>query len=106
MKKCLLASATALCCFLISCNSNSGGPSPAAQKNLDAMHGVQKSFESKDFSKIGDYIAEDCVDHAGEKGDVKGLANLKIEFDKMAAMTTDDKTEIMKELADDEYVMQ
>ncbi|MEO8770977.1 MAG: ester cyclase [Ferruginibacter sp.] len=106
MKKFLFVSATALCCFFISCNNNnSGGLSPAAQKNLDANHAIQKAFETKDFSKIGDYIADDAVDHAGEKGDVKGLANMKIEFDKMAAMTENDKTDIKKELADDEYVM-
>ena len=51
-------------CLFISCNDKSG-PSATAQKNLDAMHGVNACFESKDFSKLGDYIAEDAVDHAG-----------------------------------------
>ena len=69
-------------CLLISCNDKSG-PSAAAQKNLDAMHAVNACFESKDFSKLGDYIAEDGVDHAGENGDIKGLANMKTEFKKM-----------------------
>jgi predicted ester cyclase len=106
MKKFLFISAVALCCFCMSCKNNSGGMSATAQKNMDANHAIQKAFESKDFSKIGDYIAEDGVDHAGMNGgDVKGLANLKTEFEKMAAMTENDKTEIVKEMADDDYVM-
>ncbi|MEO6671129.1 MAG: ester cyclase [Ferruginibacter sp.] len=106
MKKFLFVSAAALCCFFISCKDNDGGGlSPAAQKNLDANHAIQKAFETKDFSKIGDYIADDAVDHAGEKGDVKGLENMKAAFTKMAAMTENDKMDIKKELADDEYVM-
>ena len=91
-------------CLLISCNDKSG-PSAAAQKNLDAMHGVNACFESKDFSKLGDYIAEDAVDHAGETGDIKGLANMKTEFKKMVEGYKDSKTTVTKELADDEYVM-
>lgn len=104
MKKFLFIPVLSSALFFTSCNSG-GGISPAAQKNLDANHGIQKAFETKDFSKIGDYIAEDGVDHANEKGDVKGLANLKAEFEKMAAMTEGDKMTIVKELADDEYVM-
>jgi len=88
----------------ISCNDKSG-PSAATQKNLDAMHGVTACFDSKDFSKLGDYIAEDAVDHAGEQGDIKGLANMKTEFTKMVAAYKDSKTTVIKELADDEYVM-
>jgi len=91
-------------CILISCNDKSG-PSAAAQKNLDAMHGVNTCFDSKDFSKLGDYIAEDAVDHAGENGDIKGLANMKTEFKKMVDSYKDAKTTVVKELADDEYVM-
>ena len=90
--------------FFISCN-NDHGPSPKTKANLDAMHGIQQSFDKKDFSKLGDYIAEDAVDHAGDNGDIKGLSNMKIEFEKMSANNIDPKTEIIKELADEEYVM-
>lgn len=104
MKKFLFTPLVLLAAFCISCN-DAGGPSAAAKKNLDAMHGISKAFETKDFSKIGDYIAEDAVDHAGEKGDVKGLANIKAEMEKMASTTENDKSEVRRELADDEYVM-
>jgi len=90
--------------ILISCNDKSG-PSAAAQKNLGAMHGVNACIQSKDFSKLGDYIAEDGVDHAGEQGDLKGLAAIKAELTKMVAGSKDEKMTVIKELADDEYVM-
>lgn len=93
--------------FIISSCGDSkkeGGMSDAAKKNLEAQHGVMKCFETKDFSKIGDYIAEDAVDYASGVP-VKGLANMKAEFEKMSAMFENNKGEVIKELADDEYVM-
>ena len=91
--------------FCVAACSSKSGISETAQKNLDAMHGVTKCFDSKDFSKLGDYIAEDAIYHAGEMGDVKGLANMKAEFEKMTANTENPKTELIKELADDDYVI-
>jgi predicted ester cyclase len=105
MKKLLFMPLALLVIFCISCNNDPGGLSATAKKNLDANHAIQKAFDTKDFSKIGDHIAEDGIDHAGQQGDVKGVANIKAEFEKMAAMSENDKTEIIKELADDEYVM-
>lgn len=105
MKKVLFAITMALSCLMISCNDNAGGLSATAQKNMDAMRGITKCFDTKDFTKLGDFIAEDGVDHAGEKGDIKGLANMKAEFAKMVAAYDSSKTEVIKELADDEYVM-
>ena len=107
MKKLLLAMPVALCICCTSCSDKGGGGmSDAAKKNLDAMHGVQKCFETKDFSKVGDYIAADAVDHASMSGhDVKGLDSIKAEMVRMGGMSEGDKTEIIKELADDEWVM-
>ena len=106
MKKYLTFLAIAPLCFSISCNTRpEGGLSPAAQKNLDAMHGVTKTFETKDFSKLGDFIADDAVDHAGDSGDIKGLANMKTQFAKWTDAIDGQKSEILKELADDDYAM-
>jgi ketosteroid isomerase-like protein len=91
------------CC--ISCNNQQAGPSAATQKNLDAMHAVTQAFDTKDFSKIGDYIAADAVDHAGENGDIKGIDSIKAQFVKWTAEMDNGKTVVIKELADDEYVM-
>jgi len=106
MKNYLSMLVVACSCYLISCsNKSESGHSAAAQKNLDAMRAITKSFETKDFSKLGDYIASDAVDHAGPNGDIKGLDNMKSEFEKMVADMNNQKTEIIKELADDDYAM-
>ncbi|HTQ65683.1 MAG TPA: ester cyclase [Puia sp.] len=89
---------------IISCNGRTG-PSGTAQKNLEVAHSINQCFDNKDFSKLGDYIASDAVDHGGENGDIRGLDNLKSEFEKSVAGLSSQKTEIVKELADDEYVM-
>ncbi len=73
MKKYLPVLAIVCICQSISCTSKvEGGLSPTAQKNLDAMHAITQTFETKDFSKLGDYIAADAVDHSGDNGDIKG----------------------------------
>lgn len=106
MKKLLLIISAVFFSLLIACNGkNEGGMSAAAKKNLEAMRGITKCFDTKDFSKLGDYIAEDAVDHAGEQGDIKGLANMKAEFEKMTQAWDAAPTVVIKELADDEYVM-
>jgi ketosteroid isomerase-like protein len=106
MKKYVTMVPLAFACFAISCsNKSDSGLSPAAQKNLDAQHGVSKAVETKDFSKLGDYIADDAVDHGGDSGDVKGLANIRAELEKSTAGSENDKMETIKELADDDYVM-
>jgi predicted ester cyclase len=106
MKKHLSVLAIAISCIAVSCSSKSdSGLSAAAQKNIDAMNGVTKTFETKDFSKLGDYIAADGVDHAGEKGDIVGLDSMKAQFSAMAATVDNEKATIIKELADDDYAM-
>ena len=106
MKKYLSVLAIALSCYFMSCtNKSEGGLSATAQKNLDAMHGVSKCFDTKDFSKLGDYIATDAIEHAGDSGEIKGLASIKAQFEKWTAGMDNQKTETIKDLADDEYVM-
>ena len=104
MKK-LLIPLLGLTCFCLSCKQESG-MSDKAKKNLETSEAVAKMFESGNWSKVGDYIAVDAVDHAGMNGDVKGLDSIKASFAQMANMMSDMKNEIVKELADDEYVFQ
>jgi predicted SnoaL-like aldol condensation-catalyzing enzyme len=105
MKK-LLVPFLVLCVgFCTSCNNQQSGMSDKAKKNLDNFDAVTKMFESGDFSKAGDYIATDVVDHASPRGDVKGLDSLKAAFNMYASMMSDVKNEYVKQLADDEYVM-
>ena len=107
MKKLQIILITGFLFFIVSCNSkkDAGGMSATTKKNVEAMHGITKCFDTKDLSKLGDFIAEDAIDHSGENGDIKGLANMKTEYAKMLDGFEGSKTEIIKELADDEYVM-
>jgi predicted SnoaL-like aldol condensation-catalyzing enzyme len=105
MKQIQLMMAAGIVLLLSSCGSKSGsGMSAAAQKNLDGMHGVAKAIDNQDFTKLGDYIATDAVDHT-DTGDVKGLDNITANFKKYGEMSDNMKSEVVKELADDDYVM-
>ena len=105
MKKLFLLLTAGVFLSLQACKESSGGLSATAKKNIAASDAIANCFKTKDFSKIGDYIAEDCVDHGGENGDIKGLENMKAEFTRMAASYSEMSSEKIKELADDEYVM-
>ena len=80
--------------------------SDKAKKNLDNARAIAKSFETKDISKLDDYIDKDVVDHASPGGESKGIENLKKMFQQMQSSTSNAKNETVKELADDDYVYQ
>jgi predicted ester cyclase len=107
MKKYLSVLVILLCVYLVSCMNRVDAPAVSAttQKNLDANRAVLKTFETQDFSKLGDYIANDAVDHSGEHGDIKGLDSIRASFVKSESDISNPKIEIIKELGDDEYVM-
>ncbi|HSU27969.1 MAG TPA: ester cyclase [Chitinophagaceae bacterium] len=105
MKKILFALTVVAACFLISCSGGGGGMSKKAKKNIDAVHAITKMFETKDFSKLGDYVAADGIDHAGEGGDIKGLENVKAALEKWANTMKDNHTEFKQELANDDWSM-
>ena len=96
---CLLAPAL----VLLSCGGG-GGMSSKAKKNLDVNSSIMKAYMAGDFSKMGDYIAADAVDHGGEKGDIKGLDSIVAMMKVYQGQMTDMSYKVIKELADDEYV--
>ena len=106
MKNLVLIACSVSFCFLLSCNSKSGGMSDKAKKNLESATAIGKMFESGDFSKLGDYVAADGVDHSGMKGEIKGVDSMKAAYTQMMSMMGDMKNETVKELADDDYVFQ
>ena len=108
MKKLLVIFSAGFILLLSSCSDKkeAGGMSDRAKKNLEACNAINKMFEAGDWSKIGDYITTDAVDHAGMNGDIKGLDSIKANFDKMGAMMGNFKNEVVKEMADDDYVFQ
>lgn len=105
MKKLTILLLTVVAIAGISCKSNeAGGLSEKAKKNLEANANIKKGYVAGDYSKMSDYIADDIVDHSGGKGEVIGrdsvIAMMKYYHDLMAVT----KFEVVKELADDEYV--
>jgi SnoaL-like protein len=105
MKKHSVPLVFVLSVLVISCNNHSG-VSDRARKNLETATAIAKMFESHDWDKVGDYIAPDAVDHSGPRGEVKGLDNIKAEFQEFGNTMSDMKNEVVKELADDDYAFQ
>ena len=107
MKKLLLAASAVLLC-LCSCNNQAtvAGESKnndMAQKNLDASHTVNKAFETGDVSGLDSVIADDFIDHT-DRGDKKGRDSLKAMVKMVHDNFKDQKMEIVKEMADNDYV--
>lgn len=111
MKKLAFAFSAVVLCLLLSCNdkeeANEGGMNEKAKKNLDNVTAVIKMFEAGDFSKAGDHIASDGVDHTPPppRTEVKGLDSLKALFKEMGSTMTDVKNEVVQGTADDNYSM-
>lgn len=91
---------------LAGCNSNKKADTTKGnsmtQKNLDASHVVDKAFETGDPAGIDDVVATDFVDHT-EKGDVN-RDSLKAMIKMVHATNKDMKMDMIRELADDDYV--
>ena len=102
MKKLFFILAVVILNSLVACNS---GMSSTAKKNQEVNHAIMKAFEAGDFSKMGDYIAADAVDHGGDMGDIKGLDSIVAAMKRYHDQTENVKTEVIREMADDEYVI-
>jgi predicted ester cyclase len=107
MKKILLALTAIFILFSISANAQSkSGKSDKARKNIETCNMINKAIMSGDMNMLDNAIAKDAVDHAGMHGDVMGLDSIKSELGKFHSMVPDMKFEVIREVADDEYVFQ
>lgn len=95
----------ALACgsLMMSCGTE-GGMSAKTKKNIEVNNAIMKAYESGDFSKMGDYIAADAVDHGGENGDVTGLDSIVSEMKRYQAMMPDMKSSNVLTVGNDDYV--
>jgi len=105
MKKLFFILAVVILNILIACNSEAGGISATAKKNKEVNTAIMKAYEAGDFSKMGDYITADAVDHGGDMGDIKGLDSIVAAMKRYHDQTENVKTEVIREMADDEYVI-
>ena len=109
MQKILIAIA-ALVCFA-SCNNPSTTESTTAksddkaQKNLAAAQTIAKAFETGNTASLDSVVSDDFLDHT-DRGDKKGRDSLKAMVTWLHSNMKDMKMEIMREVADDEYVFQ
>ena len=106
MFKILFVIFAGLLCFFTSCNSDtkvsSSTDNSMVQKNLESSHIVNKAFETGDHSMIDSAVASDFVDHS-EHGDM-GRDSLKAMITMVHKAMPDVKMEVIKELADNDYV--
>jgi predicted SnoaL-like aldol condensation-catalyzing enzyme len=104
MKKVCIAAG--MLCLLGACNTpqTASNDQSMAQKNLDAVHIVNKAFETGDVSHIDEAVAADFVDHT-DMGD-KGRDSLKAMIVQMHKSGMVMKMETMKEVADNDYVFE
>ncbi|HET6994965.1 MAG TPA: ester cyclase [Chitinophagaceae bacterium] len=113
MKQILSLFTIGLAFVLVSCGNDktaSEGSSSSSEKkdnsmvekNLAATRTVTKAFETGDVSMIDSVVASDFVDHT-ERGD-KNRDSLKAMIVASYADSKDSKTEVLKELADNDYV--
>jgi predicted SnoaL-like aldol condensation-catalyzing enzyme len=107
MRKIQFAFFSGLICFCISCNDaatvdNDSKDSPT-QKNLEANRAVSKAFETGNVSSLDSVVADDFVDHT-DRGDIRGRDSLKAMVAMVHRTNKDMKMEILREVADDEYV--
>ena len=113
MKKLAFAFSAIILFVLISCNdatqtagtNEKANTSEKVKKNLETNQAVMKMFESGDFSKLDSFIAVDAVDHSGPTGEVKGIDSIRAMFQYFASTMSDTKIQVVKEMADDDYVM-
>lgn len=77
--------------------------SAVIQKNINAMRGIVDCFDKRDFTKLGDYVAEDCFDHYGDG--LKGLAAMKAEYEKWVTYSENTRIKIITEMATEEYAI-
>jgi predicted ester cyclase len=89
--------------LMFSCNDKGGGLSETAKKNIEITHQVNKAFETGNAELLNDIIAPDFVDHR-DVGDVKGIDSLKAMATIVHTHIKDMNVDIIRELADDEFV--
>ena len=107
MKKILLSASVVLVCFFISCNDKPPAVESAnnskASKNLEASHVVNDAFGSGITTSLDSVIDENFLDHT-DRGEIKGRDSMKAMVAMVHKTNKDMKMEIIKEVADDDYV--
>ena len=102
MKRVILIASVPL--LLLSC-AGKQGQSEQTKKNLESMNAIIDAIETRDITKLDQYMAADIVDHTAMNGPVTGVENVKKDLETQLQMSSNMTSEVIKELADDDYVM-
>jgi len=87
------------------CTNKETGMSDRTKKNSETMNAIIKAIEAKDLSRLDSFMAPDVVENSSMQGRLVGLDNVKADLQQALGHSSEMKTEVIKELADDEYVM-
>ena len=90
--------------FLVSCSNKNESGSTARADNLALVKNIREAIDSAQWDKLDQYIAPDAIDHDGDQGYIKGRDSIKMMIKEWHTMA-DEKITIIRELADDDYVM-
>lgn len=87
-----------------------GGDDAIIKKNLEACHAINKAIETGDVSKLDAAIAADAIDYSGSPSNplepINGLENIKKNLAGIHTMADSMHTEVTREWADKDYVVQ
>ena len=107
MRKILLISIAGSMCIFLSCNDTAkvAGTSSTdkVEKNIQADNMISSAFGTGDLTKIDSAVADDYLDHT-ERGDKVGKDSLKAMIQWVRANFKDMKMEMVKQVADSDYV--
>ena len=106
MRKIIIAAAIVCGIYIYGCTGVSTNADAQTQKNIDAVNAVDNAIRTGDVSKLGDYMAEDCVDSSGGEAVIKGIDAFKKMLGAIHSQSKDMKMDVVKTLADNEYVFQ
>ena len=105
MKRLLITTACCALCFFMACKGTTTSTSETSQaaQNKANSQLIYKAIETGDVSHLDSIIDKDFVDHAGEKGDVKGIDSLKKMFAQMHNEINDLNIEEIANATDGDY---
>jgi predicted SnoaL-like aldol condensation-catalyzing enzyme len=90
--------------FLVSCSNKNESGSPTRTENLALVKNIREAIDSNQWNKLDQYIASDAIDHDGDQGYIRGRDSIKMMLQMWHTMA-DEKIRVIRELADDDYVM-
>lgn len=91
------------CLYLAGCTKSAA---PQSEINLKQAQGLTRIILAGNLDSLAVYMDSDAINHSGMRGDAVGLTNIKADLEMIHRISADLKVEVIREMADDEYVFQ